>query len=570
MPSADLWLLAQQGNPQALETVFKMQNPEPTWVIKVRLQDNCLQVLLEAEPTPEKQRAVALVQGFLAHLQPLALTSAQTVRIWGRQRGQLLADWREDIELAAFLKTQPEPPPTPIAVSEDFTQEPEPARPLSAPASSAAAAAAGLEPEAVLETRVTEASSDQPEPAEPGQELESVLETLVTEVLSDPPALTDIQPEQVGTAPLVAEALNEPSGLTESLLPEEPEGVLASLSAELEAIESGLEPENGVRDRSDPPDLMGLGLEPEGSSATPAQEPEATGAVHPPEIDNRLADLAANPASLFVSGAALLSDLMPAAAPETAPAEAVAEALRGAERDLENPSLSSESRAEAGLPDREVEAVTADRDTVHILDDPLEPISDEQTFPITSPPPDVTDDMTDEVADEVADDEVTDDEVTDDLALEGQALELHGALETEARDWEPAGPTSAAVAAAEAVVAMPSAIVPPRSPQDGAAAEDEAEWFLRPEIVVVVLFALFVIIWQTYEAILEEVDSSDASLSSSALARRLNTTRRTINRLKKQSDFAQWSQSRDPDGIAWVYGENGRFSPVLTPTLGSE
>ncbi len=532
MPSADLWLLAQQGNPQALETVFKMQNPEPSWVIKVRLQDNCLQVLLEAEPTPEKQRAVALVQGFLAHLQPLALTTAQTLRIWGRQRGQLLADWREDMEISAFLKTQQELPPTPIAVPEDSTQKPEPTSPPSAPASIAAGVAEGLEPEAVLETLVTEAPSDQPE-------------------------LTDIQPEQVGTAPQVAEELNKHSELTEPL-PEERQGVLASLSDEREAIESGLEPENGVLDRSDQPDLMGLEPEPEGISATPEQELEAKGEAHAPEIDNRLADLAANPASLLVSGAALLSELMPEAAPETAPAEAVAEALRGPEQDLENPILPSESRVEAELPDREVEDVTSDRETVHIPDAPLEQISDKQTFPLASPPPNVTDD------------EVTDDEVTDDLELEGQALELHSALETETSDWEPAGPTSAAVAPAEAAVAAPPPIAPPPSPQDGTAAEDEAEWFLRPEIVVVVLFALFVIIWQTYEAILEEVDSSDASLSSSALARRLSTTRRTINRLKKQSDFAQWSQSRDPDGIGWVYGENGRFSPVLTPTPGLE
>ncbi|WP_448562034.1 hypothetical protein, partial [Trichothermofontia sp.] len=110
MLSADLWPLAQQGNPQALETVFKMQNPKPSWVIKVRLYDNCLQVLLEAEPTPDQQRAVALVRSFLAQLQPLTITTAQTVRIWGRRRGQLLADWVENISLAPYLQLPVQPP----------------------------------------------------------------------------------------------------------------------------------------------------------------------------------------------------------------------------------------------------------------------------------------------------------------------------------------------------------------------------------------------------------------------------------------------------------------------------
>lgn len=686
MPSADLWPLAQQGDPQALETVFKMQNPEPSWVIKVRLQDNCLQVLLEAESTPEKRRAVALVEGFLAHLKPLTLTAAQTVRIWGRRRGQRLADWREDIDLSTYLQPPPaisEPEP------EDLPHEPESVSPPSEPASLGTGIDEPVpEPEAPatpLGTEIGRESSDQAQLSEPVPEAEAPATPLGTEIgreSSDPSLLMDIQSGQVGTVPQVTEEphLSEPT----ELLPD-PEALLKSLDDQLDAIVSGQEEpdlENGGLDLSDQPEPMGLGLEsedaasvgwgltspalgleattaadladptnleslasgleeaatidlsvepeptqapepvepgleevattdlisdllqtletpesvaevaatasenqelettrddralePEEIPAAPALEAEGEGEDQAPEINNQpLPDLTADPASLLVSGALLLAELMPQTPPEAATSPAVAEDLRADEEDLEQPILPVEAPAEDVICDREVEGMTRDRevesvasnhDTDLVSDPLLSQISDAQLSPLASPPLDTTDDGS-------VDDVATDEGVTNDQALEEQVLQPCSGLGTKTDEGKPAEAVSAGVASPESVVALPPAIVPPRSPQDQTTAAEKDEWLLRPEIVVVLLFTLFVIIWQTYEAILEEIGSSDSSLSSGALARRLNTTRRTINRLKKQADFPQWSQSRDPDGIAWVYGENGRFSPVLTPIPDSE
>jgi hypothetical protein len=58
------------------------------------------------------------------------------------------------------------------------------------------------------------------------------------------------------------------------------------------------------------------------------------------------------------------------------------------------------------------------------------------------------------------------------------------------------------------------------------------------------------------------IDLSE-SLIQADLAKRLDTTSSTIARRKTDPDFPLWSQSKDPDGIAWQYlDENKVFIPV--------
>ncbi|GBF80249.1 hypothetical protein [Aphanothece sacrum] len=69
------------------------------------------------------------------------------------------------------------------------------------------------------------------------------------------------------------------------------------------------------------------------------------------------------------------------------------------------------------------------------------------------------------------------------------------------------------------------------------------------------------------EEYLETETSTDKprklSLIQVDLAKRLDTTPSTIGRRKTEPDFAQWSQSKDPDGIAWKYLRKSRvFVPV--------
>ncbi|MDJ0728809.1 MAG: hypothetical protein QNJ33_02345 [Crocosphaera sp.] len=53
------------------------------------------------------------------------------------------------------------------------------------------------------------------------------------------------------------------------------------------------------------------------------------------------------------------------------------------------------------------------------------------------------------------------------------------------------------------------------------------------------------------------------TLIQSDLAKRLDTTPSTIGRRKTDANFAEWSQSKDPEGIAWKYLRKSRvFIPV--------
>lgn len=51
--------------------------------------------------------------------------------------------------------------------------------------------------------------------------------------------------------------------------------------------------------------------------------------------------------------------------------------------------------------------------------------------------------------------------------------------------------------------------------------------------------------------------------STSALAKRLKVTSQAITRRRLKSDFGQWTQAQDPEGVAWCYHEDDRlFRPV--------
>lgn len=53
------------------------------------------------------------------------------------------------------------------------------------------------------------------------------------------------------------------------------------------------------------------------------------------------------------------------------------------------------------------------------------------------------------------------------------------------------------------------------------------------------------------------------SLIQSELAKRLDLNSSTVGRRKSDPDFAQWSQSKDPDGIAWKYLQDTKlFIPL--------
>jgi hypothetical protein len=83
----------------------------------------------------------------------------------------------------------------------------------------------------------------------------------------------------------------------------------------------------------------------------------------------------------------------------------------------------------------------------------------------------------------------------------------------------------------------------------------------RPEAVVLVIFVSVVLLWQLYLALIEEV-APEGYLSSYQLAQRLGVSASTVRRRKIRDDFSTWTQSLDPEGIAWAYS-SGAYVPTI-------
>ncbi len=101
---------------------------------------------------------------------------------------------------------------------------------------------------------------------------------------------------------------------------------------------------------------------------------------------------------------------------------------------------------------------------------------------------------------------------------------------------------------------VPMAWIEPKSQRDPAANEDGNSLqtvLQRPEIVAMVAMALLLVFWDTYMEWMDEAETQ--SISGRQLARHLGVSSSTISRYKERSNFSEWSQTLDPEGIAWVY-----------------
>lgn len=64
----------------------------------------------------------------------------------------------------------------------------------------------------------------------------------------------------------------------------------------------------------------------------------------------------------------------------------------------------------------------------------------------------------------------------------------------------------------------------------------------------------------------EQQEQMSHTLIQAELAKRLDVHSSTVGKRKSDPDFAEWSQSRDPDGIAWEYSpETKEFMPLNLP-----
>jgi hypothetical protein len=65
------------------------------------------------------------------------------------------------------------------------------------------------------------------------------------------------------------------------------------------------------------------------------------------------------------------------------------------------------------------------------------------------------------------------------------------------------------------------------------------------------------------EPLAAQSPSNAITLIQSDLAKRLDTTSSTIARRKTEPDFADWSLSKDPDGVAWSYDPDSKMFTAI-------
>ena len=102
--------LAKLSNVNAIATLIGQWLNSQNTAVKVSLESDCLQIMLESAPVLEQQVVVPLIQNELISL---SIPSVKRVKIYGKETNEIFPDWNQEIDLATNLKTQviPNPPP---------------------------------------------------------------------------------------------------------------------------------------------------------------------------------------------------------------------------------------------------------------------------------------------------------------------------------------------------------------------------------------------------------------------------------------------------------------------------
>ncbi|NJN58464.1 MAG: hypothetical protein HC879_13670 [Leptolyngbyaceae cyanobacterium SL_5_9] len=157
------------------------------------------------------------------------------------------------------------------------------------------------------------------------------------------------------------------------------------------------------------------------------------------------------------------------------------------------------------------------------------------------------------------------------IQLEKNSSPIHSEASTVTQSIQPySTPPSSDLPASDAVQVIAPKPPVTQEPTNGdiaptstdTAIQETQNLLRRPEAVVLVIFVSVVLLWQLYLALIEEV-APEGYLSSYQLAQRLGVSASTVRRRKVRDDFSAWTQSLDPEGIAWAYS-SGAYVPTLS------
>ena len=111
MNPAKIKQLAKQGNPKAIAALLNRSLQRQGVTAKVGRDKNNLQVILESAQVPPTKLSQRICQGLI----DLGVESIDRVQIYGRQIGEEIPDWSQDIDLAN--PTEPTPIETDLSAS---------------------------------------------------------------------------------------------------------------------------------------------------------------------------------------------------------------------------------------------------------------------------------------------------------------------------------------------------------------------------------------------------------------------------------------------------------------------
>lgn len=106
MTQPNLLTLAKQGNPKAIATLMNHQLQPKGITAKAKINNGCLQIMLESAQVPKEQTMVAFVRKGMMSLEA---SSIRKVRLYGRQIGEDFPAWTQEFTLEIKLPSSPLP-----------------------------------------------------------------------------------------------------------------------------------------------------------------------------------------------------------------------------------------------------------------------------------------------------------------------------------------------------------------------------------------------------------------------------------------------------------------------------
>ena len=103
MSKANILELASQGHPKAIAILLHQELKTRGVSVKTALKNDCLHIVLEAEPVPERLEFFVLVRSKLTELEPEGINR---VKVYGRKPGQKPPAWNQEfgLDVGAFSR----------------------------------------------------------------------------------------------------------------------------------------------------------------------------------------------------------------------------------------------------------------------------------------------------------------------------------------------------------------------------------------------------------------------------------------------------------------------------------